>query len=174
MHSEFEYAVSAATNISFETSSLVEINAFETTIRYLGGFLSAYDLSGDQRLLRKAREVGDMLYVAFDTPNRMPITRWDVAKAAQGDMQEASEWALIAEIGSLCMEFTRLSLITGDPKWFDATERITEALKVDQKKTKLPGSMYLPSSIVPFDNSRTILLLFLFMFPVPCKKPAHT
>ncbi|KAH9990375.1 seven-hairpin glycosidase, partial [Xylariaceae sp. FL0662B] len=135
---EFELAVSAAANISFERSSLTEINAFETTIRYLGGFLAAYDLSGDQRLLQKAREVGDMLYVAFDTPNRMPITRWEVGRAAQGEKQEASSWALVAEVGSLCMEFTRLSLITGNPKWFDATERIMLALKEQQMDTQLP------------------------------------
>ncbi|KAK7954205.1 glycosyl hydrolase family 47 protein [Apiospora saccharicola] len=151
MHVEFEEAVAAATNISFETSSLTEINVFETTIRYLGGFLSAYDLSGDQRLLRKAREVGDMLYVAFDTPNRMPITRWEVGKAAKGELQEASSWALIAETGSLCMEFTRLSFVTGDPKWFDATERITGVLKAEQSKTKLPGMW--PISINPKDKN---------------------
>ncbi|KAK7995978.1 glycoside hydrolase family 47 protein [Apiospora marii] len=150
MRNEFEEAVAAAANISFEASSLTEINVFETTIRYLGGFLSAYDLSGDQRLLRKAREIGDMLYVAFDTPNRMPITRWEVGKAAKGELQEASPWALVAEIGSLCMEFTRLSLVTGDPKWFDATERITEVLKSEQSKTKLPGMW--PISINPKDK----------------------
>ncbi|KAK6849186.1 hypothetical protein PG995_013019 [Apiospora arundinis] len=151
MRNEFEDAVAAATNISFETSSLPEVNVFETTIRYLGGFLSAYDLSGDHRLLRKAREVGDMLYVAFDTPNRMPITRWKVGRAAKGELQEASPWALIAEIGSLCMEFTRLSFVTGDPKWFDATERIAGVLKAEQSKTKLPGMW--PISINPRDKN---------------------
>ncbi|KAK7747824.1 hypothetical protein SLS62_008860 [Diatrype stigma] len=149
MHDEFERAVVATAGIDFEKSSLDQVNAFETTIRYLGGFLSAYDLSGDLRLLHKAREVGDMLYVAFDTPNRMPITRWDFNNAAQGGEQEASEWASIAEIGSLCMEFTRLSLLTGDSKWFDATERITEVLSTQQNKTKLPGMW--PISINPKD-----------------------
>ncbi|KAK7979649.1 hypothetical protein PG989_012106 [Apiospora arundinis] len=140
LHEEFNKAADAAVaNISFETSSLGEINVFETTIRYLGGFLAAYDLSGDERLLKKAREAGDMLYAAFDTPNRMPITRWDFKHAAEGKPQEAAEWALVAEIGSLCMEFTRLSLLTGDPRWFDATERITEALRAQQNKTQLPG-----------------------------------
>ncbi|KAK8040790.1 glycosyl hydrolase family 47 [Apiospora phragmitis] len=163
MRSEFEDAVAAGTNISFETSSLTEVNVFETTIRYLGGFLSAYDLSGDQRLLRKAREVGDMLYVAFDTPNRMPITRWDVTKAGKGELQEASSWALVAEIGSLCMEFTRLSFVTGDPKWFDATERITEVLKAEQSKTKLPGSTYPPPSLLDvFSNMQNYATLLLY------------
>ncbi|KAI1845280.1 hypothetical protein JX266_008590 [Neoarthrinium moseri] len=153
LEDEFEQAVSAAANISFEKSALTEINAFETTIRYLGGFLAAYDLSGDERLLLKAREVGDMLYVAFDTPNRMPVTRWDIGRAARGEPQEASRWALVAEIGSLCMEFTRLSFITGNPKWFDATERIMLALKDQQMKTKLPGMW--PISVNPQDMKFT-------------------
>lgn len=139
MHAEFEQAVAAAVNISFATSAADQVNVFETTIRYLGGFLAAYDLSGDQRLLKKAREAGDMLYAAFDTPNRMPITRWDFKRAAIGEPQEADERVLLAEIGSLCMEFTRLSLVTGDPRWFDASERITEALRAQQHKTMLPG-----------------------------------
>lgn len=139
LEDEFELAVSAAANISFEESAIKTVNVFETTIRYLGGFLSAYDLSGDQRVLKKAREVGDMLYVAFDTPNRMPITRWEIGPAAAGEKQEAPDWAYVAEIGTLCLEFTRLSLITGDPKWFDATERIMLELKKQQMKTQLPG-----------------------------------
>ncbi|KAK6826173.1 putative class I alpha-mannosidase [Apiospora arundinis] len=148
LHEEFNKAADAAVaNISFETSSLGEVNVFETTIRYLGGFLAAYDLSGDERLLKKAREAGDMLYAAFDTPNRMPITRWNFKHAAEGKPQEAAEWALVAEIGSLCMEFTRLSLLTGDPRWFDATERITEALRAQQNKAQLPGMW--PISVNP-------------------------
>lgn len=114
-------------------------SVFETTIRYLGGFLAAYDLTSDQRLLRKAREVGDMLYVAFDTPNRLPITRWDFESATEGKEQTAGDWTLVAEIGSLCMEFTRLSLVTGNPKWFDATERIREVFEAQQGSTSLPG-----------------------------------
>ncbi|KAI1213947.1 glycoside hydrolase family 47 protein [Annulohypoxylon truncatum] len=139
LREEFEEAVAAVVDINFTISSLETVNAFETTIRYLGGFLSAYDLSGDQRLLRKAREVGDMLYKVFDTPNRMPITRWDFDYASQGGQQVANEAALLAEVGSFCMEFTRLSLITGDPKWFDATERVREVFEEQQSSTQLPG-----------------------------------
>ncbi|KAH8675733.1 family 47 glycoside hydrolase [Xylariales sp. PMI_506] len=139
LHEEFDEAVTAAADINFKESSLAEINVFETAIRYLGGFLAAYDLSGDERLLLKAREVGDMLYVAFDTPNRMPITRWALGDAAKGEEQKLSEFALLAEVGSLCMEFTRLSLVTGNPKWFDATERIMLAMRDQQKETQLPG-----------------------------------
>ncbi|KAH8677676.1 glycoside hydrolase family 47 protein [Xylariales sp. PMI_506] len=139
LHDEFYEAVSAAAEIDFAETPVSEINVFETTIRYLGGFLAAYDLSGDGRLLRKAKEVADMLYAAFDTPNRMPLTRWDTHAAARGEEQVASEVVMIAEIGSLTMEFTRLSLVTGDPKYFDAVQRIMDVFYDQQNNTLIPG-----------------------------------
>ncbi|KAL6693833.1 glycoside hydrolase family 47 protein [Trichoderma pleuroticola] len=139
MKPEFDAAVAAAHAIDFTKTALDEVNVFETNIRYLGGFLSAYDLSGDARLLDKAVEVGEMLYKAFDTPNRMPITRWDIHAAMAGKKQEAAPGVLVAEIGSLSMEFTRLSLVTRDPKWFDAVQRIMDGMAAQQKSTALPG-----------------------------------
>ena len=139
LKAEFEEAVAATVTIDFTKSQHEEINVFETTIRYLGGFLAAYDQTGDQRLLRKANEVGEMLIKAFDTPNRMPITRWRVNSAAAGERQEAPESVLVAEIGSLTMEFTRLSMLTGDPKWFDAVQRVTDIFRKQQMTTSLPG-----------------------------------
>lgn len=139
MREDFERAVSAVATIDFTTSTDTQINVFETTIRYLGGFLSAYDLSGNKVLLDKAVEVGEMLYVSFDTPNRMPLTRWDVEAGRKGAEQPASEGALVAEVGSLSLEFTRLSQLTGNPKYFDAISRITEVLDDHQGLTNLPG-----------------------------------
>ena len=141
LHEEFKAAVNVIDTIDFSTCALTEINVFETTIRYLGGFLSAYDLSGGKYpvLLRKAEEMGDMLYMAFDTPNRMPITRWKFKEAAAGASQEAAENMLIAEIGSLTLEFTRLSQITGDPRYYDAVQRIMDHLDAQQDDTYLPG-----------------------------------
>jgi len=82
LQTEFEEAVDALHKIDFSKAAVKEINVFETTIRYLGGFLSAYDLSEGKYplLLQKAEEVAELLYKAFDTPNRMPITRWDWKK----------------------------------------------------------------------------------------------
>lgn len=79
MKDDFELAVSSIQEIDFTTTEADIINVFETTIRYLGGFLAAYDISGNKYpvLLDKAVEVGDLLMSCFDTPNRMPITRWD-------------------------------------------------------------------------------------------------
>lgn len=141
LEKEFGAAVSALKKIDFTSTPLDELNIFETTIRYLGGFLSAYDVSGQKHkvLLEKAEELGEMLYVAFDTPNRMPCTRWDWKNAALGGSQLAARHSLLAEVGSLTLEFTRLSQLTGDHKWYDAIARITNVFEEQQNRTKIPG-----------------------------------
>lgn len=141
MKKDFAMAVAALHRIDFSTSPLFQINIFETTIRYLGGFLSAYDVSGGKYpiLLEKAIELGDMLYVAFDTPNRMPIMHWDWKHAASGGIQEAPRHVLGAEYGSFSLEFTRLSQLSGDPKYYDAIQRIMNIFEAQQNDTKVPG-----------------------------------
>ncbi|KAL8758474.1 MAG: hypothetical protein Q9184_003915 [Pyrenodesmia sp. 2 TL-2023] len=138
---DFEEAVKAIEKIDLSTTKLEVLNVFETTIRYLGGFLGAYDISGGKYpvLLDKAKEVGNLLYGSFDTPNRLPVTRWGWEAAKQGAKQEAFESTLIAEIGSLTLEFTRLAQLTNDVKYFDAVQRITDVLDEQQNKTALPG-----------------------------------
>jgi mannosyl-oligosaccharide alpha-1,2-mannosidase len=138
---EFIEAVTAAANITFDpdSSSLEYVNMFETTIRYLGGFLAAYDLTDckDERLLRKAVEMGDMIYASYDTPNRMPITRWNIRNHKQHQL--AAENGIIAELASASLEFTRLSQLTGEMRYYDAVARITNVLSENQNKTRLPG-----------------------------------
>lgn len=136
---EFNSAIEDVEMIDFGYTDLDTINVFETNIRHLGGLISAYELSQDERLLAKAKEVGEMLYHAFDTPNRMPVTRWNFRAAGEGKTQLADEQTLLAEIGSMTMEFTRLSQLTGDHKYYDAVTRITRHLEEQQEKTKLPG-----------------------------------
>jgi mannosyl-oligosaccharide alpha-1,2-mannosidase len=59
--------------------------------------------------------------------------------AALNGQQEADAQALSAEIGSLTLEFTRLSQLTGDPKYYDAIARVTDILEKHQNRTKIPG-----------------------------------
>ena len=138
---DFEKCVEVVRNIDFTTNEDEIINVFETTIRYLGGLLAAYDLSDRKYaiLKTKAVELGNILYTAFDTPNRMPMTRWTWRKSAIGAGVEAGESTLIAELGSLNLEFTRLSQVTGDPKYFDAVQRISNELARVQHNSSLPG-----------------------------------
>ena len=141
MRIDFEKAIDAVKDIDFTSPEAEYLNVFETTIRYLGGFLGAYDISGGiyPVLLKKAVEVGDFLYGAFDTPNRMPATRWKWKDALAGEAQVAGDYTLVAEIGSLTLEFTRLSQLTGDLKYYDAIQRVTDELDKAQSLTKLPG-----------------------------------
>lgn len=141
MKTEFAEAVDAALQIDFRPNGSGDVNMFEIIIRYLGGFLGAYDISGchDSRLLNKALEVADMAYASFDTPNRMPISRWNTVKAAAGEEQLASDAGLIAEHSSATLEFSRLSQLTGDMRYFDAISRVTDVLDEQQNHTKLPG-----------------------------------
>ena len=140
MKEDFDRAIDAVRQIDFTSSNADTLNIFETTIRYLGGLLGAYDLSDAKYpvLLKKATELGDILYSAFDTPNRMPVTRWNWKDAAS-TKQEASETALLAEVGSLSLEFTRLSQLTEDPKYYDAVSRVTDAFDHGQQASKIPG-----------------------------------
>jgi mannosyl-oligosaccharide alpha-1,2-mannosidase len=76
---EFADAVRACADVDFSVTHVDVINVFETTVRFLGGLLSAHEMAAGKDggvLLRKARELGEMLYHSFDTVNRMPIARW--------------------------------------------------------------------------------------------------
>ena len=141
MKDEFAEAVDAAVGIDFGPRGSDDVNMFETIIRYLGGFIAAYDVSDckDARLLQKAIEVGDLAYASFDTPNRMPVTRWNPQKAVSGQQQLPAESGIIAEMASASVEFTRLSQLTGDMRYFDAISRVSNIMDEQQGRTKLPG-----------------------------------
>jgi mannosidase alpha-like ER degradation enhancer 2 len=50
----------------------MEVQNFEVTIRLLGGLLSGYQLTGDERLLKLADDLGTRLLPVFDSPTGMP------------------------------------------------------------------------------------------------------
>ncbi|KAI9822329.1 MAG: hypothetical protein M1827_000047 [Pycnora praestabilis] len=141
MKEDFEQAVNAVTKIDFTTSIRNDIPLFETTIRYLGGLVAAYDISEARYriLLDKAVELAEVLMGAFDTPNRMPMTfyQWKPTFASQA--HRAGTRVVLSEIGSLSVEFTRLAQITKDSKYYDAIARITNEFEIWQNSTKLPG-----------------------------------
>jgi mannosyl-oligosaccharide alpha-1,2-mannosidase len=135
---EFHRAVKEVATIDWSKSSDRSVNMFEVTIRYLGGLLAAYELSEERSLLAKAIELGEFLYTGFDTPNRMP-PRWLSFEKTKMGLHEADLLMSSAAGGSLCLEFTRLTQLTGDPKYYDATERIKQFLYRWQNDTRIPG-----------------------------------
>ncbi|KAL7951530.1 glycoside hydrolase family 47 protein [Trichoderma barbatum] len=141
---EFDEAAKAVESIDFTTTPRNNIPVFETTIRYLGGLLGAFDVSGGHdggypMLLLKAVELAEILMGIFDTPNRMPILyyQWQPEYASQPHRAGSVG---IAELGTLSMEFTRLAQLTSEYKYYDAVDRITDALVELQKQgTSIPG-----------------------------------
>lgn len=138
LHAEFYEATAAAVAMDYGNTTDTAANMFETTIRHLGGLLAAYDLSGEPALLDKAKELGDMLYMGFDTPNRMPGFWLNFENALKGS-QIAGTHDASASPASLGLEFTRLAQLTGENKYYDAIERIRAFLESTQNQTKLPG-----------------------------------
>ncbi|KAH7192385.1 glycosyl hydrolase family 47-domain-containing protein [Fusarium flagelliforme] len=144
MRDEFDEAAKAVAKIDFTYTDRNDIPVFETTIRYLGGLIGAYDVSGGSNgqykiLLDKAVELAEILMGVFDTPNRMPLLyyRWREPYASQ---PHRAGTVGIAELGTLSLEFTRLAQLTGTAKYYDAIDRITDAL-IDMQAagTDIPG-----------------------------------
>ncbi|KAG6040345.1 hypothetical protein E4U41_000851 [Claviceps citrina] len=143
LRDEFDEAATAARTIDFTHTDRSQIPVFETTIRYLGGLLAAYDVSGGASgrysfLLDKAVELGETLMAIFDTPNRMPILYLWTQGTTSARRRAGS--AGMAELATLSMEFTRLAQATGQHKYYDAVDRITNALvDLQRRGTLMPG-----------------------------------
>ncbi|PSN68904.1 seven-hairpin glycosidase [Corynespora cassiicola Philippines] len=162
MKDDFYKAVGAVASIDFGKSDVGSISVFETTIRYLGGLLSAYDLSHEKVLLDKAVQLGEMLYRAFDTNNNMPLDRLTLESAKKPNSLGfiADSNICFAAVGSLTMEFTRLAQITQEAKFYDAVARVTDFFDSAQNTTRIPGLF--PTNVnaykqdLSFDRSFTI------------------
>jgi mannosyl-oligosaccharide alpha-1,2-mannosidase len=107
----------------------IKVSVFETTIRVLGGLLSAHQLTGREGLKRQAVDLGNRLLRAFDTPTGVP----DNYVNLRTGHHEGAGWngglAILSELGSLQMEFRVLSDITGDPKYDKTALRAVEAIR---------------------------------------------
>lgn len=139
LREEFDEAVAAVAEIDFGKSSTSRVNTFETTIRYLGGLLAAYDLSKRKVLLTKATELGDLIYIGFNTRRRMPVDFIDFDQAQRGEGLTVEGFVVSASPGTLSLEMTHLSQLTGDSKYYDAISRVTDLFHQHQNETSLPG-----------------------------------
>lgn len=159
LYEEFDLALVELAKIDFTGTEGCQVNLFETTIRHLGGLLSAYDLSGGRRkiLIEKAVELGEILFSAFDTPNRMPSPHytWSATNPNSHNHQPSGS-VVLAVLGTLSLEFTRLSQITGDDKYYDGIQRIINELEKWQPSTSLPGMW--PAIVDSTGTNETLLL----------------
>ncbi|PLW16691.1 hypothetical protein PCANC_13351 [Puccinia coronata f. sp. avenae] len=122
------------------------ISFFETVIRYMGGLISAYDLSGDQLMLDRAEELAEWLIPAFGTSTGLPPSRYRMGSNLRG---EETGRVCIAEIGSLSLEFTRLSQLTSKGFYYDVVQKIADLLNGDQwASSSRPGTLF-PTHVNP-------------------------
>ncbi|ESK90496.1 glycoside hydrolase family 47 protein [Moniliophthora roreri MCA 2997] len=99
---------------------------FETIIRYLGGLLSAYSLSGKSVLLEKADELGGLLLPAFGTKSGLPMFAINPQnKRVRGGWTGATLWA---EAMSNQMEYKYLAHLTGKREYFDKAEHVMQIM----------------------------------------------
>jgi mannosidase alpha-like ER degradation enhancer 2 len=103
-------------NLSFDCDFFVK--NFEITIRILGGLISAYQLTNDNRLLNLADDLGKRLLPVFNSPTGMPYM---FVNLKTGEVR--GEVSNPAEIGTLLIEFGTLSKLTLNPVYYDKAKK---------------------------------------------------
>lgn len=131
LHEDFAKATDFVAAIDWSSSDVtMEVQVFETVIRYVGGLLSAYDLSGNPVFVERARDLVERLLPAFDTPTGIPyhsinldtgkpkMNRYIKEKYLDRQPVVISNYvSILSEAGTVQLELNRLSDITGDPKY---------------------------------------------------------
>ncbi|KAJ7473943.1 glycoside hydrolase family 47 protein [Mycena latifolia] len=105
-------------------------NTFETTIRVLGGLLSAYELTdGDQLYLDLATDLADRMLPVFDTPTGLPFSLVNLGKRV--GVADADNRGLIstAEAATLQLEFRYLGYLTDNLDYWDKAEHVMKVIR---------------------------------------------
>ncbi|KAI0032457.1 glycoside hydrolase family 47 protein [Vararia minispora EC-137] len=108
----FNDAVNFAQGIDFSHSKTADtVSLFESTIRYVAGLLSAYELSGKKHpgLVTKAKQLADCLSLGWTNNNVIPYNDLDFKHNTFENTGTS-----IAAAGTLTLEWSRLSLYTGN------------------------------------------------------------
>jgi mannosyl-oligosaccharide alpha-1,2-mannosidase len=149
-----------------------DVNTFETTIRMLGGLLSAHYLAntypdmaplkeddvgaaGEDLYLDKARDLADRLLGAFESPSGIPYASVNLEKSkgipSHADMGASST----AEATTVQLEFKYLAKLTGEKYFWDAVEKVMKVVDDNQAKDGLlPIFIYATSGEFRGENIR--------------------
>jgi mannosidase alpha-like ER degradation enhancer 2 len=112
----------------------ISVQNFEITIRLLGGLLSAYQMTGDERLLRLADDLGTRLLPVFNSPTGMPY-RFVNLRTGKTTGAKSNP----AEIGTLILEFGTLSKLTHKPVYFEKAKNALVQLYRRRSRIGLVG-----------------------------------
>ena len=107
-----------------------DVSVFETSIRLVGGLLSAHLASGDARVLEKCVDLADRLLPAFASPTGMPYRFINLKTGATRQAVTSP-----ADIATYLPEWGTLSRLTGDDRYARAAKRA--AVAVFERRSKL-------------------------------------
>ncbi|KAJ7128796.1 glycoside hydrolase family 47 protein [Mycena crocata] len=115
-------------SMSFDRDA--EFNTFETTIRVLGGLLSAFELTdGDQLYLDRAVDLADRLLPVFDTPSGLPLSMVNLARRTGVADPHNRGLVSTAEASTLQLEFRYLGYLTDNEEYWDKAERVMKVIR---------------------------------------------
>ncbi|KAJ3769999.1 glycoside hydrolase [Lentinula raphanica] len=113
------------TELSFNRSSKA-VSTFETTIRVLGGLLSAHYLTSDTLYLKHAEDLGRRLVVAFNTSSGVPHPTVNLGKPNEPHYSYVTS---LAEAGSLQLEFKYLAELTQNKTYWEKAEHAITVIR---------------------------------------------
>lgn len=149
-----------------------DVNTFETTIRMLGGLLSAHYLStnypelapltdddtgapGEDLYIEKATDLADRLLGAFESGTGIPYASINLNKSEGLPSYADNGASSTAEATTLQLEFKYLAKLTGEAEYWQAVEKVMEV--VDDQKMEdglLPIYVYPETGEFKGDNIR--------------------
>jgi len=113
----------------------IYVKDFEITIRLLGGLISSYELTGDNRLLELADDLGRRMLPMFDSPTGMPYEFVNLHSGAVRGTRSNP-----AEIGTLLIEYGMLARHTGKQMYYDKAKHALVELYKRRSSIGLVGS----------------------------------
>lgn len=150
MKDEFERARDWVRDHLDHSKVTSQVSLFETTIRDLGGLLSAYDFSGDRVFLDKAIDLGERLFKAFDnSPSGIPFGQVSPGTGATGMAGWTGGSAILSEFTSIQIEFRYLAKVSGRPEFAKKVERVFDIMNDVAPANGLYPNFYRVNDAVP-------------------------
>lgn len=111
-----------------------DVSVFEVNIRFVGGLLACYALTGDVIFRDKAQEIADKLLPAFQTPTGIPNALVNFRTGSSKNYGWASGGSsILSEFGTLHLEFAYLSDVTGNPVYRSKVDHIRQFIRSLEK-----------------------------------------
>jgi mannosyl-oligosaccharide alpha-1,2-mannosidase len=149
-----------------------EVNTFETTIRMMGGLLSAHYLStefpelapitdddpgapGEDLYLEKAKDLADRLVGAFESQSGVPFASVNLLTTKGVESHADGGASSTAEAATLQLEFKYLSKLTGETLYWEKAEKVIQVMDDNGAQDGLvPIYIYAQSGKFRGDNIR--------------------